>query len=79
MTDPQELRKYLAATLCVVAKSSVEVTPSPPAEPAESVLRGSLAIGGTSLAIAKAGATISRVPLYLYTALLKHHQVLCLL
>ncbi|XP_032922023.1 enolase 4 [Catharus ustulatus] len=56
------------------AKSSVEVTPSPPAEPAESALRGSLAIGGTSLAVAKAGATISHVPLYLYTALLKHHQ-----
>ncbi|KFO66227.1 Enolase-like ENO4, partial [Corvus brachyrhynchos] len=33
-----------------------------------------LAIGGTSLAIAKAGATISCVPLYLYIALLKHDQ-----
>ncbi|NXC06792.1 ENO4 Enolase, partial [Orthonyx spaldingii] len=48
--------------------------PIPPAEPAEPVLRGSLAIGGTSLAIAKAGATISHVPLYLYIALLKHDQ-----
>ncbi|NWW20684.1 ENO4 Enolase, partial [Falcunculus frontatus] len=48
--------------------------PIPPAEPAEPVLCGSLAIGGTSLAIAKAGATISRVPLYLYIALLKHNQ-----
>ncbi|NXR17729.1 ENO4 Enolase, partial [Cinclus mexicanus] len=55
-------------------KVSVEVKLIPPAEPAESVLWGSLAIGGTSLAIAKAGATISHVPLYLYTALLKHHQ-----
>ncbi|XP_068054283.1 enolase 4 isoform X1 [Anomalospiza imberbis] len=55
-------------------KVSVEVNPSPPAEPAEPVLRGSLAIGGTSLAIAKAGATVSHVPLYLHTALLKHNQ-----
>ncbi|XP_032605100.3 enolase 4 [Taeniopygia guttata] len=55
-------------------KVSAEVNPIPPAEPAEPVLPGSLAIGGTSLAIAKAGATISRVPLYLHTALLKHNQ-----
>ncbi|XP_037996827.1 enolase 4 [Motacilla alba alba] len=55
-------------------KVSEEVNPLPPAEPAEPVLCGSLAIGGTSLAIAKAGATISRVPLYLHTALLKHNQ-----
>ncbi|XP_074447444.1 enolase 4 isoform X3 [Larus michahellis] len=46
----------------------------PPAEPVESVLCGSLAIGATSLAIAKAGATISRIPLYLHIALLKHGQ-----
>ncbi|NWV31370.1 ENO4 Enolase, partial [Grantiella picta] len=46
----------------------------PPAEPAEPVLGGSLAIGGTSLAIAKAGATVSHVPLYLYIAMLKHDQ-----
>nr|XP_009932947.1 PREDICTED: enolase-like protein ENO4 [Opisthocomus hoazin] len=46
----------------------------PPAEPVESVVCGSLAVGGTSLAIAKAGATISRVPLYLHIALLKHDQ-----
>ncbi|NXJ39352.1 ENO4 Enolase, partial [Ciconia maguari] len=46
----------------------------PPAEPVESVLCGSLAIGGTSLAIAKAGATISRIPLYLHIALLKRNQ-----
>ncbi|KAM7047508.1 enolase 4 isoform 1-T1 [Acridotheres tristis] len=55
-------------------KVSAEVTPIPPAEPAEPVLCGSLAIGAASLAIAKAGATISHVPLYLHTALLKHHQ-----
>uniref|UniRef100_H0ZLB1 Enolase 4 n=1 Tax=Taeniopygia guttata TaxID=59729 RepID=H0ZLB1_TAEGU len=55
-------------------KVSAEVNPIPPAEAAEPVLPGSLAIGGASLAIAKAGATISRVPLYLHTALLKHNQ-----
>ncbi|XP_063261304.1 enolase 4 isoform X2 [Prinia subflava] len=55
-------------------KVLVEVKPLPPAEPAEPVLCGSLAIGGASLAIAKAGATIRRVPLYLHTALLKHNQ-----
>ncbi|NWX40155.1 ENO4 Enolase, partial [Steatornis caripensis] len=46
----------------------------PPAEPAELVLCGSLAIGGASLAIAKAGATISHIPLYLHIALLKYDQ-----
>ncbi|NXC64765.1 ENO4 Enolase, partial [Aleadryas rufinucha] len=57
-----------------VKKVTVEENPIPPAEPAEPVLCGSLAIGGTSLAIAKAGAIISRVPLYFYIALLKHDQ-----
>ncbi|NXI60034.1 ENO4 Enolase, partial [Chloroceryle aenea] len=46
----------------------------PPAEPAEPVLCGSLAIGGTSLAVAKAGATVSHIPLYLHIALLKRDQ-----
>ncbi|NXX24246.1 ENO4 Enolase, partial [Nicator chloris] len=55
-------------------KALVEVKPIPPAEPAEPVPCGSLAIGGASLAIAKAGAILSHVPLYLYTALLKHDQ-----
>ncbi|CAN8215918.1 unnamed protein product [Coccothraustes coccothraustes] len=55
-------------------KVSEEGNSIPPAEPAEAVLCGSLAIGGTSLAIAKAGATISCVPLYLHTALLKHKE-----
>ncbi|NXR40606.1 ENO4 Enolase, partial [Zosterops hypoxanthus] len=64
-----------ATTLCVVGKKVlVEVKPIPSAEPAEPVLCGSLAIGGTSLAIAKAGATILHIPLYLHTALLKHNQ-----
>ncbi|KFU98435.1 Enolase-like ENO4, partial [Tauraco erythrolophus] len=56
-------------------KMSVAERTIPPAEPVESVLCGSLAIGGTSLAIAKAGATISHIPLYLHIALLKHDQV----
>ncbi|NXF44678.1 ENO4 Enolase, partial [Oceanites oceanicus] len=55
-------------------KVSVAERTIPPAEPVESVLCGSLAIGGTSLAIAKAGATISRIPLYLHIALLKCNQ-----
>ncbi|NWT07889.1 ENO4 Enolase, partial [Vireo altiloquus] len=55
---------------------SVDQNAIPPAEPPEPVLCGSLAIGGTSLAIAKAGATISCVSLYLYIALLKHNQEL---
>ncbi|KAM9188449.1 enolase 4 [Mergus octosetaceus] len=53
--------------------SSTERT-LPPAEPIEPVLCGSLAIGGTSLAVAKAGATINHIPLYLYIALLKYNQ-----
>ncbi|XP_057273339.1 enolase 4 isoform X1 [Pezoporus wallicus] len=55
-------------------KVSVPEKMIPPAEPIELVLCGSLAIGGTSLAIAKAGATINRVPLYLHISLLKHNQ-----
>ncbi|XP_072196736.1 enolase 4 [Excalfactoria chinensis] len=54
-------------------KSDAETT-IPPAEPSESVLCGSLAIGGTSLAIAKAGASINLTPLYLHIALLKNSQ-----
>ncbi|NXO64209.1 ENO4 Enolase, partial [Phainopepla nitens] len=55
-------------------KVSLEVGAIPPAEPAEPVLPGSLAVGGASLAIARAGAIAGRVPLYLHTALLKHPQ-----
>ncbi|NXG07302.1 ENO4 Enolase, partial [Sakesphorus luctuosus] len=55
------------------AKSEAE-RPIPPAEPAEPALGGSSAIGGVSLAIAKAAATISHIPLYLHVALLKHDQ-----
>ncbi|NXI63322.1 ENO4 Enolase, partial [Anseranas semipalmata] len=53
--------------------SSTEIT-IPPAEPIELVLCGSLAIGGTSLAVAKAGAIVNHIPLYLHIALLKCNQ-----
>ncbi|KFQ37796.1 Enolase-like ENO4, partial [Mesitornis unicolor] len=55
-------------------KTSVAEKVLPPAEPVEPVLCGSVAIGGTSLAVAKAGATINCIPLYLHIALLKHNQ-----
>ncbi|NWR76244.1 ENO4 Enolase, partial [Centropus unirufus] len=55
-------------------KASVAERTIPPAEPVESVLCGSVAIGGASLAVAKAGATVSHIPLYLYIALLKCNQ-----
>ncbi|NWX01981.1 ENO4 Enolase, partial [Caloenas nicobarica] len=55
-------------------KVSVAEKMIPPAEPVEPVLCGSFAIGGTSLAIAKAGATVRCIPLYLHIALLKHDQ-----
>ncbi|NXD64906.1 ENO4 Enolase, partial [Eolophus roseicapillus] len=72
-TDQCEVDKMLG--LCLVGKKvSVPEKKIPPAEPVESVLCGSLAIGGTSLAIAKAGATINRVPLYLHISLLKHQD-----
>lgn len=53
----------------------MEEKPIPSAEHVDSVLCGSLATGGTSLAIAEDGAAISHIPLYLYIALLKHEQV----
>ncbi|XP_035185779.1 enolase 4 isoform X2 [Oxyura jamaicensis] len=55
-------------------KMSITERTIPPAEPIEPVLCGSLAIGGTSLAVAKAGATINHIPLYLHIALLKYNQ-----
>uniref|UniRef100_A0A8C7DTH3 Enolase 4 n=1 Tax=Naja naja TaxID=35670 RepID=A0A8C7DTH3_NAJNA len=55
-------------------KLSVVEKPIVPAEPPEPVLMGSLAIGCTSLAIAKSAATVRDIPLYSYIALLKHDQ-----
>ncbi|XP_006880217.1 PREDICTED: enolase-like protein ENO4 [Elephantulus edwardii] len=47
-----------------------------PEEPPEPVLRGSMAVGAVSLAVAKASAILSSKPLYLNLALLKHSQEL---
>ncbi|XP_034296116.1 enolase 4 isoform X4 [Pantherophis guttatus] len=55
-------------------KMSVIEKPIVPAELPEPVLMGSLAIGCTSLAIAKSAATVRDIPLYSYIALLKHDQ-----
>uniref|UniRef100_A0A8D2AQE4 Enolase 4 n=1 Tax=Sciurus vulgaris TaxID=55149 RepID=A0A8D2AQE4_SCIVU len=48
--------------------------PITPAEPAEPVLCGSMAIGAVSLAVAKTSAILGNAPLYLNIALLKHGQ-----
>ncbi|KAM4837550.1 enolase 4 [Urocitellus parryii] len=55
-------------------KETITEKPIPPAEPAEPVLCGSMAIGAVSLAIAKASAILGSIPLYLNIALLKHNQ-----
>ncbi|XP_015269488.1 PREDICTED: LOW QUALITY PROTEIN: enolase-like protein ENO4 [Gekko japonicus] len=55
-------------------KISVVENPIPPAEPAVSVIKGSMAIGCVSLAVVKAAATTSDMPLYLQIALMKHNQ-----
>ncbi|XP_066477552.1 enolase 4 [Tiliqua scincoides] len=55
-------------------KLSVMEKPIPPAEPSEPVVKGSMAIGCISLAVAKAAATVRDIPLYLHIALLKHSQ-----
>uniref|UniRef100_A0A663EH13 Enolase 4 n=1 Tax=Aquila chrysaetos chrysaetos TaxID=223781 RepID=A0A663EH13_AQUCH len=74
-SDPPPRPTPPTTGLCLVGKKvAVAERMIPPAEPVESVLCGSLAIGGTSLAIAKAGSTISHIPLYLHIALLKHDQ-----
>lgn len=56
-------------------KPSVMEKPIPPAEPREPVVKGSLAIGCVSLAVAKAAATVRDVPLYLHIAMLRDNQV----
>ncbi|XP_077205998.1 enolase 4 isoform X2 [Paroedura picta] len=57
-------------------KISVVENPIPPAEPPEPVIKGSVAIGCISLAIAKAAATTGDMPLYLQIGLMKHNQEL---
>ncbi|KAF6737405.1 Enolase-like protein ENO4 [Oryzias melastigma] len=56
-------------------KNNTVEKPFPPAEPPEPVLHGSTAIGSVSLAVAKAGAELQRIPLYHHIAALKSHQV----
>ncbi|XP_024152535.1 enolase 4 isoform X2 [Oryzias melastigma] len=55
-------------------KNNTVEKPFPPAEPPEPVLHGSTAIGSVSLAVAKAGAELQRIPLYDHIAALKSHQ-----
>ncbi|XP_006807129.1 enolase 4 isoform X2 [Neolamprologus brichardi] len=54
-------------------KSTVE-KPLPAAEPQQPVLRGSLAVGSVSLAVAKTGAQIQGVHLYEYVAALRNQE-----
>uniref|UniRef100_H0VI57 Enolase 4 n=1 Tax=Cavia porcellus TaxID=10141 RepID=H0VI57_CAVPO len=55
-------------------KDSLVEKPIAPAEPAEPVLCGSMAIGAVSLAVAKTSAILGSNPLYLNIAFLKHGQ-----
>ncbi|XP_062958871.1 enolase 4 [Cynocephalus volans] len=55
-------------------KDTLTEKPILPAEPAEPVLCGSMAIGAVSLAVAKTSAVLGNNPLYLNIALLKHNQ-----
>uniref|UniRef100_A0A3Q3AYJ4 Enolase 4 n=1 Tax=Kryptolebias marmoratus TaxID=37003 RepID=A0A3Q3AYJ4_KRYMA len=48
--------------------------PFRPAEPPKPVLRGSMAIGSVSLAVAKAGAHVQGLPLYRYVADLRNQK-----
>ncbi|KAM4636692.1 enolase 4 [Discoglossus pictus] len=56
-------------------KTAVTEKPIPPEEPSKPAIRGSLCIGGVSLALANSGAIINKSPLYLYTNSLKNDQV----
>ncbi|KAM3834469.1 enolase 4 [Vipera latastei] len=77
-SDQQNIDELLGLKIKVeyvfCKKTSVIEKPIVPAELPEPVLMGSLAIGCTSLAIAKSAATVRDIPLYLYIALLKHDQ-----
>ncbi|MEE6486721.1 hypothetical protein FKM82_014686 [Ascaphus truei] len=56
-------------------KTAAVEKPIPPEDPPETTIRGSLAIGGVSLALAKASAIINNTPLYLHIASLKQDQL----
>ncbi|XP_042312967.1 enolase 4 [Sceloporus undulatus] len=55
-------------------KASVMEKPILPAEPPEPIVKGSMAVGCVSLALAKTAAIIREIPLYLHVALLKPSQ-----
>ncbi|KAH0623716.1 hypothetical protein JD844_006793 [Phrynosoma platyrhinos] len=55
-------------------KASVMEKPILPAEPTEPIVKGSMAVGCVSLALAKTAAIIREIPLYLHVALLKPNQ-----
>ncbi|XP_024862873.1 enolase 4 [Kryptolebias marmoratus] len=55
-------------------KSRETEKPFRPAEPPKPVLRGSMAIGSVSLAVAKAGAHVQGLPLYRYVADLRNQK-----
>nr|XP_008113022.1 PREDICTED: enolase 4 isoform X2 [Anolis carolinensis] len=55
-------------------KASIVEKPILPAEPAEPIVKGSMAVGCISLALAKTAAIISEIPLYMHIALLKANQ-----
>nr|XP_051680160.1 enolase 4 isoform X2 [Oryctolagus cuniculus] len=57
-----------------VKKETLTEKPIIPAEPAEPVFYGSMAIGAVSLAVAKTSAILGNRPLYLNIASLKHGQ-----
>lgn len=59
----------------MTGKKSIVEKPLPAAEPQQPVLRGSLAVGSVSLAVAKTGAQIQDVHLYEYVAALRNQEV----
>uniref|UniRef100_A0A3Q4HUG1 Enolase 4 n=1 Tax=Neolamprologus brichardi TaxID=32507 RepID=A0A3Q4HUG1_NEOBR len=58
----------------ITGKKSTVEKPLPAAEPQQPVLRGSLAVGSVSLAVAKTGAQIQGVHLYEYVAALRNQE-----
>ncbi|RXM96965.1 Enolase-like protein ENO4 [Acipenser ruthenus] len=55
-------------------KTSVPEKPIPPAEPQELVLPGSMAVGSVSLAVCKAAAILSSIPLFQHIFAINHQQ-----
>ncbi|KAK6487639.1 enolase 4-like [Huso huso] len=55
-------------------KTSVPEKPIPPAEPQQLVLPGSMAVGSVSLAVCKAAAILSSIPLFQHIFAINHQQ-----